>query len=329
MDIFVTGATGVLGRAVVPMLIAEGHRVRGLARSEENRVLLRTMGAEPVAADLFAADSLQHVLAGCDVAFHLATHIPPTSKVGRIAAWQENDHIRREGTRALVAAALATGVQTLIYPSYYAVYPEGGDRWIAADTTPVEPHPVVQSTLDAEAAVTQFAADGRRGVVLRMGSLYGPDAPSARDLLRAARMGIAALPGPRDAYLPMIWVEDAAHALVAALIAPSGVYDVVDDEPLPRGELFAAIARSVGRARLRQLPRWLMGLLAGPTAEALGRSQRLSNRRFKGVTGWQPTVPNARIGFARIAGVPDSRAAPRTSAPVASLRRGPNRPIEE
>lgn len=314
MDIFVTGATGVLGRAVVPLLLAAGHRVRGLARSEGNTALLREMSAEPVPADLFAADSLRPAVAGCDAILHLATRIPPTTKAGRLPAWRENDHIRREGTRAVVAAALATGVRTVIYPSIAYLYPESGDRWINADTTPVASHPVLASTLDAEAAVTGFAADGYRGVVLRMGTLYGPEAPSTRDLLRAARMGIAALPGARDAYLPTIWVQDAARALVAALAAPSGIYDIVDDEPVTRGEFSAALAASAGRARLHALPRWLMGMLASATVEILSRSQRISNRHFKEVADWTPTVPNARVGWERIAAA--TRAEGRRRAPV-------------
>jgi nucleoside-diphosphate-sugar epimerase len=142
-------------------------------------------------------------------------------------------------------------------------------------------------------------------------------------------MGIAAFPGPRDAYLPMIWVDDAARALVAALTAPSGVYDVVDDEPLTRGELFAALAQSVGRARLRVLPRWLMGLLAGPMVETLGRSQRVSNSRFKSATGWTPAVPNARIDLARIVGVAGPRSVAQSSEPAATLSPRPDRPIKE
>jgi nucleoside-diphosphate-sugar epimerase len=301
MDVFVTGGTGVLGRATVPMLVAAGHRVRGLARSEGNAVLLRTMGAEPVTADLFDADSLRSALAGCDAILHLATRIPPTTKAGRLPAWRENDRIRREGTRALVAAALAAGVQTLVYPSIAYVYPDSGDRWIAADTVPVAPHPVLRSTLDAEEMVWQFTADGRRGVVLRMGTLYGPEAPTTGDLRRSARLGVAAFPGSRDAYLPMIWVQDAAHALVAAIVVPAGTYDIVDDEPLPRGAVFTAIARSVGRKRLRALPKWLMGMLASATVDALSRSQRVSNRRFKAVADWTPMVPDAHVGWARIA----------------------------
>lgn len=303
MNIFVTGATGVLGRAVVPLLIAAGHRVDGLARSPENDAVLHRLGATPVRADLFDTDALRGAMAGHDAVLHLATRIPPTNKAGRRSSWRENDRIRREGTGNLIDAARATGVGTFIYPSIAYVYPDSGDRWIDAETTPVESHVVLQSTLDAEAAVARFAGEDRRGIVLRMGTLYGPESPAALEQLRYARRGIAAFPGPSDAYLPMIWVRDAASALVAALAeAPSGVYDAVDDEPLTRGENFTAMAQSVGRPRLHRLPGVLVRLFAGVATDLLSRSQRVSNRRFKAVTEWTPTVPNARIGWARIAG---------------------------
>jgi nucleoside-diphosphate-sugar epimerase len=302
MNIFVTGATGVLGRATVPLLIAAGHRVGGLARSPENDAVLRRLGATPMRADLFDTDALREAMTGHDAVFHLATRIPPTSKAGRRSAWRENDRIRREGTRNLIEAARATGVGTFIYPSIAFGYPDSGDRWIDAETTPVASHVLLQSTLDAEAAVARFAGEDRRGIVLRLGTLYGPESPAAAELLRYARRGIAAFPGPRDAYLPTIRVRDAAAALVAALAqAPSGVYDVVDDDPLTRGELFTAMARSVGRPRLRRLPGVLVRLLAGVAADLLSRSQRVSNRRFRAITDWSPSVPNARVGWARMA----------------------------
>lgn len=302
MNIFVTGATGVLGRAAVPLLIAAGHRVDGLARSPENETLLRRLGATPVWADLFDTDALRAAMVSHNAILHLATRIPPTNKAGRRASWRENDHIRREGTRNLIEAARVAGVGTFIYPSISYVYPDSGDQWIDASTTPVEPHTLLQSTLDAEDVVEQFAGDNRRGIALRMGTLYGPESPAALEQLRYARRGIAAFPGPGEAYLPTIWVQDAATALVAALaLAPSGVYDIVDDEPLTRGEIFSVMAHSVGRSRLRRLPDLLVRLFAGVAADLLSRSQRVSNRRFKALTDWTPTMPNARIGWDRIA----------------------------
>lgn len=310
MQVFVTGATGVLGKAVVPRLIAEGHAVHALSRSEANREKLHSLGAQPIQSDLFDGESLKQALAGCEAVLHLATRIAPTSKMAKRASWYENDRIRREGTRTLVEAALAVGgVHTLIYPSYAFVYPDSGDRWIDSSTTPVQPTPTLQSTLDAEAAVAQFAGKDRRGISLRLGSLYGPESLATHEQLDYARKGIAALPGRSDAYLPQISVQDGALAIVAALTQPipSGIYDVADDEPLTRGEVFAAMAQVVGRKHLWQPPALLMRVMAGVVYDMMSRSLRVSNRHFKEVSGWQPLVANARVGWARI--IEESRAA--------------------
>src|ERR1051326_8027575 len=101
MDVFVTGATGVLGRAAIPRLVDAGHRVRGLVRSEQNAALLRHLGVEPAHADLFDTAWLEEPVAGCDAILHLATKIPPASAATKLAAWRENDRIRRAGTRAI------------------------------------------------------------------------------------------------------------------------------------------------------------------------------------------------------------------------------------
>lgn len=305
MKILVTGATGVLGRPVVRRLVAASHTVRGLSRSPANAALLRQLGAEPVAADLFDATSLSAALQDGDALLHLATKIPPTSRAGRLSAWAENDRIRRDGTRALVTAALAAQtVRTFIYPSFALVYPESGDAWIDAANTIAAPTAIQRTTLDAEAEVARFAAAaGRRGLSLRMGAFYGLDVPSAQDQLRIARMGFSPVPGRPEGYLPLIWVDDAASAVVAALDqGDSGVYDIVDDTPLRRAQIAAAMAAVVGRKRLRPLPAWLMRLVGGPGVDALSRGQRVSNRRFKAATGWTPSVPDAYAGLPRLAG---------------------------
>ena len=305
MKIFITGATGVLGKAVIPDLLAGGHVVYALSRSEANTVALQRLGAKPIPADLFDAQALVQALAGCEAEaiLHLATSIPSTMQLGRRSAWQENDRIRREGTRALVEAALAAGtVRTFIYPSYALVYPDSGDAWIDAETTPAQTAANLSSTLDAEAEVARFAGNERRAISLRMGSFYGPE-PTSRQLLRYARRGIAAFPpGAQDAYLPQIWVPDAGSALVAAVTqpVPSGVYDIVDDEPLTHGEIFAAMAQAVGRKHLWRPPAVLMRMMTGVVYEVISRSLRVSNRRFKAVSTWHPSVPNARVGWARL-----------------------------
>jgi len=301
--VFVTGPTGVLGTATLPRLLAAGHGVRALSRSAANDAAIRALGAEPVRADLFDVDSLRTAMARADAVLHLATRIPSFSEIRRRAAWAENDRIRSEGTRNVVDAALASGVRAVVYPSFDLIYGDHGDAWIDAASAPPEPAATVVSTLDAEREVARFAAtEGRRGVSLRLGGLYGPGLPSTEQQFAMARRGIAPLFGPASAYTPMLWIDDAATALIAALDrAPSGVYDVVDDEPLPRGEIVRALAAAVGRKRLFLPPRWLAGPMIGPAGDAFARSMRVSNRRFEEATGWRPTARNAREGFALLA----------------------------
>jgi len=226
--------------------------VRGLARSANNDALLRQLGAEPVAVDLADAAGLRAALDGCNAVLHLATKIPPSSSARKGASWLENDRLRREGTNALVDAALAAGVATLLYPSVTFLYPESGERWLVAGESTTDPTPNLRSTLVAEEAVARFTTAGGRGIALRLGSLYGPTASSARAQLSLARWGVAPLPGAARAYFSSLWVDDAARAIVAALDrAPAGLYDVVDDEPLTRAALIAALSHAVGRGAAR------------------------------------------------------------------------------
>ena len=197
-------------------------------------------------------------------------------------------------------------MHTIIYPSYDFLYPSSGNAWLDAQTSHIDPAPTLVSTVNAEEAVARFAANNKdkthRGISLRMGMFYGPESPAAWEMLSYARKGIGALPGARPGYLPMIWLQDAVHALFIALMepVPSGVYDIVDDEPMTRTDVFKAMAHAVGRKRLMILPDFIMRLLMGVKFADMSRGLRISNRLFKAVSTWQPQVPNARIGWQRI-----------------------------
>jgi nucleoside-diphosphate-sugar epimerase len=134
MNVFVTGATGVLGKPVVRLLVEAGYQVSALSHSEANTTTIQQLSATPVVADLFERESLIRALSStrADAIIHLASRIPPTSRMGKLSSWQENDRIRRDGTRTLVEAALATDIQTMIYPSFYFVYPDRGDAFTNA-----------------------------------------------------------------------------------------------------------------------------------------------------------------------------------------------------
>lgn len=301
MKIFVTGATGVLGRDTLVLLNDGGHEVRALARSEQNIQRLRKLGAKPVRGDLFDPATWRAALDGCDAILHLATRIPPRNKIGRLSAWAENDKLRTEGTRLLVDAALEAGVRTIIYPSVVFAYRDHGEQWIDEDS-PTEAAAHVRSTLDAEAELRRFQAHGGRGITLRMGRFYGPDSWDALDTLKAARYGVAIVPGRAESYISMIWVRDAARAVVAALErAPAGVWNVVDQEPLPLREHQTILAQTAGRRRLAAWPEVLIRMMLDASLqETLTRSQRVSNRRFHEATGWTPEVASAREGWWRL-----------------------------
>lgn len=299
MIAFVTGATGALGAPTVAQLIQAGHRVIALARSQHSADMARDLGAEPVLAPLFDAASLAHAMRGADAVMHLATRIVPLTRARRRAAWHENDRIRRDGTRHVVDAALATGVRTVVYPSFAPVYADGGDRWLEYGS-PLDPTDILTSTLDAEREVSRFTTHGGRGVVLRMAGMYGPHSAATNDVIALAHKGISAFVGPAAAYQPLVWDEDAAAALVTALHVDAGIYDIADDEPLTRADLAAALAAAVGRRSVWRPPTPLIRAALGERMSFLLRSQRVSHRRFTAATDWRPRVPDATVGLGRL-----------------------------
>jgi hypothetical protein len=165
---------------------------------------------------------------------------------------------------------------------------------------PVVDTPFTEPVRNAEAAAARFAAAGGRGIVLRFGLFHAPDSAQTMTTLRSARRGIAVDPGNADGWFPAISADDAATAVVAALGAPTGTYDVVDDEPLQRRDGRAALASAVGRKRLHAVPS--AKKVTGPLSD----SQRVSNRRFRDATGWTPRYPSLRETWpatARAAGI--------------------------
>jgi 2-alkyl-3-oxoalkanoate reductase len=305
MDVFLSGGTGVLGRPVLRLLRERGHRARFLSRTGRSDAIGRELGAEPVRDDLFDSDRLCAVVAGSEAVLHLATSIPAIREAPRREAWAENDRIRIEGSRCLVDAALAAGAATFVYPSAVYVYPDRGAEWIDAERTPLDVPDTMRSTLVAEHEVERFSGAGGRGVVLRMGGLYGPTTSTSRDLLAIARrFRVAMAIGPADAYHSAVWVDDAAAAVVLAMErAPAGVFDAVDDEPLTRRDVARAVGIAAGH-RVVRLPWTAARVIGGEYAATVGRSQRVSNQRLREAAGWAPSVSDAREGFRRIAASP-------------------------
>jgi nucleoside-diphosphate-sugar epimerase len=286
MKVFVAGATGVVGRRAVARLVAAGAEVTGLARSEEKQAALYALGATPAQVSLFDRGALAATVAGHDVVVNLATSIPTGERSADLAAWNDNHRIRHEGARNLVDAALEGGADRYVQESIALLYGDGGDR-VLDESAPVDPTAVTGAALEAEAQAARFAAQGGTGF------FYGADSAHTVAAVAAARAGQPFELGPDAAYRPAVTTDDAAAATVAALDAPSGVYNVADDRPLRREEHVAALAAALGGAPLPppvtpDLP---------PDLSMMLRSQRISHELFTSVTGWHPRFPSAWEGW--------------------------------
>jgi nucleoside-diphosphate-sugar epimerase len=299
MNIFVAGATGVLGRRAVAQLVEAGHEVTGVARTDEKAAQLRALGVTPVTVDLFDAGALKDAVAGHDVVMNLATHIPNLSRAALPGAWAENDRIRSEASRNLVDAALAAGATRYVQEAISFLYEDRGAEWIDEEV-PLDLPPLGGSMVTAEAEARRFTEGGGTGVVLRFGQFYAPEAAHTLAMAKLVRRRLTPALGPPDGYVTTIHADDAASAVVAALDAPAGVYNVTDDEPVTRKEFGQTVAAAFGRKPPHAIPR-VLGKVGGSNAAPLMRSQRVSNRRFKGATGWAPTYPSVREGWPVVA----------------------------
>ncbi len=301
MKILITGSTGVLGRAVTPLLISSGHEVLGTIR-KDGRKPAPVPGLTTVAVSLFNPDEVRAALRGVNAVMHLATSIPTSARMGRASAWAENDRLRREGTRILVEAAVAEGVARFVYPSVSLVYAAAENRVIAAATGVLDPAPHLLSTLAAEDEVARFASAHGVGVTLRMGTLYGPTSRDARAALDMARRGWQIIMGDRWSFQPHLWIEDAGAALLAALDVASGIYDVVEDRVFTADKGGQTMAAAVGRHRLRTVPRFVLRLFADRgMLDSAGASRRVSNENFKAASRWTPAVKAQWDGWPLIA----------------------------
>ena len=303
MRIFLTGATGVIGRRVLPLLSLAGHRVTAVAHRPQSRAEIERAGATAVDVDLFAPDAVRSAVAGHDAVINLATHLPSGFRMFLPGAWAENDRIRRVASANLVDAAIAGGATRFIQESFAPVYPDCGEAWID-ERTPIAPVRYNRTVADAERSAERFSGTGRSGIVLRFGTFYGPDSWFTRDLIGYVRRGWAPVPGAADSYISSASHDDAASAVVAALNIRAGTYNVVDDEPMRRREFFGSLAGVLGVPRPRLPPSW-MKYLFGSLGEMMARSLRISNRKLREECGWTPKYPSMREGWRAV--VPEIR----------------------
>ena len=296
MRVFVTGGTGAIGLHTVPALVAAGHAVTALARSDAKAAWLQSQGATPVAVSLFDRRGLADAFAGHDAVVNLASALPSTTAFIRKSAWAECEKVRVAGSAAVVDAARDAGVPKLIQESVVMIYRDGGTDWIDEDQ-PVDHYPITRGNHAAEASARRFPGTA---TILRFGVFYGPHAAHSEQILDMAKWHIGFFPGRSDTYLSSIHVADAASAVVAALTTPGGTYNIVDDQPLTKREYAEACAAAVGRRIWISGPGRL-GLLLGDRLTSITRSLRVSNKRFRDASGWRPRYPSAIEGYRAMA----------------------------
>lgn len=286
MRIAVIGASGVLGRNLVPRLIERSHSVRALLRDPARGQALAAMGAEIVVGDILAPATLPAAIRGCELVINLATAVP---RPGAEPDWSDNDRIRREGTANLAEACAACGVDRLVQQSIAMLHAaddaalSGTESWIDEDA-PIRTSPATESAADMETLLARTRLDWR---IVRGGAFYGPGTGRDAAWRAAARGGTLRLPGNGEGFISLIHVADMASAMIAVALAaaPRSTWIACDDRPVTYRDLFGHIAALEGVRR---------AATGGPVGLA---SFRASNRRLRTVLGWRPFYATYRSGI--------------------------------
>jgi nucleoside-diphosphate-sugar epimerase len=310
MRVFVAGATGAIGRELVPRLVAAGHEVHGMTRSESKQAMLFDMGAVPVVADALDADQVAEAVAGAkpDVIVHQLTAIPASLDMRRFDRdFALTNRLRTDGTDHLLSAGQAVGVRRFVAQSVaaYGAYARTGGP-VKSEQDPLEPKPPRQmrETLAAIRHLEEsvLGASWTEGIVLRYGAFYGPGtslAPGEEqfELIRKRKFPLV---GDGGGVWSFIHVADAADATAVAVDhGTRGVYNVVDDEPAPVAQWLPALAEKLGAKKPMRVPRFVGRLFAGEAGVVMMTDIRgASNAKAKRELAWRPAHPSWREGLA-------------------------------
>ncbi len=309
MRIFVAGASGALGKQLVPRLVAAGHDVTGASHSESKRDLVESLGAHAVSVDLLDADAVEAAVldASPEVVVHEATALSGDFDMRKPdKTFERTNRLRTEGTRNLMAAAQAAGARRFVAQSFagwpYALQ----GSLVKTEEAPLEQNPPkgMEQTLGAIRELERIVttAEGIEAVVLRYGGFYGPGTSIAPDGEQLEAILSRKFPVVRsaDGLTSLIHIEDAATATALAIESGEpGVYNVVDDDPAPAREWIPTLAEEIGAKKPLSIPRWFARLFAGEAMTAmLTEGRGASNAKAKRMLGWEPRYPSWRRGFA-------------------------------
>jgi nucleoside-diphosphate-sugar epimerase len=308
MKIFVAGATGAMGKQLVPRLIAGGHEVVGTTRSESKQATLYELGATPVVLDALDADQVEAAVAEArpDAIVHELTAIETFDLRHFDRSFAMTNRLRTEGTDHLLSAGRTIGVKRFVIQSYTSwPYARTGGA-VKTEDDPLDPTPAreMRESLDAirhlESAVT--GADWTEGIVLRYGGFYGPGTSLSPggEQFEALRRRKFPVVGNGAGVWSFVHIADAAEATVAAVEhGRRGIYNVVDDEPAPVAEWLPALAQAIGAPKPRHVPTFVGRMFAGePGIVMMTEVRGASNAKAKRELGWEPRHASWRQGFA-------------------------------
>jgi nucleoside-diphosphate-sugar epimerase len=315
MKIFLAGATGAIGRRLVPLLIAGGHEVVGATRTSARAEALRNAGAEPVIVDVLDRHVVTSavVTARPHVVIHQVTALAGAHRFKNFDRdFSATNLLRTEGTANLLAAARAAGAKRFVAQSYtgWPNIREGGR--VKTEDDPLDPNPpaTMRQTLEAirrlEAAVS--SAPDMTGIVLRYGSFYGPGTSLGTDggtepgdIIRLVCQRKFPVVGGGRGVWSFTHINDAAAAArLAAERGPAGLYNIVDDEPAEVSVWLPELARAIGARPPFRVPAWLVrGVIGDALLEMMTTARGSSNAKAKRVLGWRPIYPSWRDGFRR------------------------------
>ena len=299
MRVFVAGGSGVLGRRLVPQLVARGHQVTATTTSADKVGLLERLGAEGVVMDGLDAASVGEAVAAAqpDTIVNQMTALseahagkPNLRRADRFFAL--TNRLRSEGIDHLLAAAEATGVSHVVAQGHASMNGLRTDGWVKTEEDPLE---VIEGTKAINHLEDVVVKAG--GAVLRYGGFYGGGAHD--DQVGLLRKRLIPLVGGGTGYVSWVHVDDAASATVLAVEQRArGVFNIVDDEPAPGSEWLPYLAECAGAKPPRRVPAWLARLLAGEMAVGMMTEGRgFSNAKAKRELGWELRYPSWRQGF--------------------------------
>jgi nucleoside-diphosphate-sugar epimerase len=307
MRVFVAGATGAIGKQLVPRLVAAGHEVHGMTRHQSKQALLDELGAVPVVADALDPDQVAEAVgkARPEVIVHQLTALAGVDMRHLERDSVPTNRLRAEGTDHLLSAGQAVGVRRFVAQSVWDVYARTGAA-VKSEEDPFDPSPPreMRKSLAAVRHLEQAVLGARwtEGIVLRYGAFYGPgtEITPGGELYELVRRRRFPLVGDGGGVWSYIHIADAAEATVAAVIhGRRGVYNVVDDDPVPVAEWLPALAQTLGAKQPLRVPRFVVRLFAGEAGVVMMTELRgASNAKAKRELGWRPAHPSWRQGFA-------------------------------